>query len=112
MQFFNLPLKLDQDCCKDNREKVEICWNIIQMFFILKNSQKFRFDKSDTSVCREDVKNLTLGYPSSTNRNLLGEIYKVNPEILGYPRIPGSRGAQLGGAAGALAPPIILDFTK
>ena len=39
---------------------------------------------------REDVSNLTLGNPSSTNRNLLGEIHKVNPEILGYPRIPGS----------------------
>ena len=39
---------------------------------------------------REDVRNLTLGYPSLKNRNSLGEIHKVNPEILGYPRIPGS----------------------
>ena len=35
------------------------------------------------SITREDVRNLTLGYPSLTNRNLLGEIHKVNPEILG-----------------------------
>ena len=41
-------------------------------------------------IIREDVRNLTLGYPSLTNRNLLGEIHKVNSEILGYPRIPGS----------------------
>ena len=41
---------------------------------------------------REDVRNLILGYPSLKNKNFgtfLGEIYRINPEILGYPRIPG-----------------------
>ena len=42
---------------------------------------------------REDVRNLILVYPSLTNNfflTFLGEIHRVNPEILGYPRIPGS----------------------
>ena len=46
-----------------------------------------------SNLCREDVRNLILGYPSLTNKifeTLLGEIHRVNPEILGYPRIPGS----------------------
>ena len=41
---------------------------------------------------REDVRNLILGYPSLKNNNFgtfLGEIHRINPEILGYPRIPG-----------------------
>ena len=41
---------------------------------------------------REDVRNLILGYPSLKNKNFgtfLGEIHRINPEILGYPRIPG-----------------------
>ena len=38
---------------------------------------------------REDVRNLILGYPLLTNGTFLGEIHRVNPEILGYPRIPG-----------------------
>ena len=45
------------------------------------------------STFREVVRNLILGYPSLTNKIFeifLGEIHKVNPEILGYPRIPGS----------------------
>ena len=44
------------------------------------------------STFREVVRNLILGYPSLTNKIFeifLGEIHKVNPEILGYPRIPG-----------------------
>ena len=41
---------------------------------------------------REEVRNLILGYPSLKNENVgtfLGEIHRKNPEILGYPRIPG-----------------------
>ena len=41
---------------------------------------------------REEVRNLILGYPSLKNKNFgtfLGEIHRINPEILGYPRIPG-----------------------
>ena len=41
---------------------------------------------------RDDVRNLILGYPSLKNKNFgtfLGEIHRINPEILGYPRIPG-----------------------
>ena len=41
---------------------------------------------------REEVRNSILGYPSLKNKNFgtfLGEIYRINPEILGYPRIPG-----------------------
>ena len=33
-----------------------------------------------------------MGYPSLKNKNFgtfLGEIHRINPEILGYPRIPG-----------------------
>lgn len=44
-------------------------------------------------MTREDVRNLILGYPSLKNKNVgtfLGEIHRINPEILGYPRIPGS----------------------
>ena len=40
---------------------------------------------------REDVRNLILGYPSLKNKHFgtfLGEIHRINPEILGYPRIP------------------------
>ena len=40
----------------------------------------------------EEVRNSILGYPSLKNKNFgtfLGEIYRINPEILGYPRIPG-----------------------
>ena len=36
---------------------------------------------------------MILGYPSLKNKifgNFLGEIHRINPEILGYPRIPGS----------------------
>ena len=43
-------------------------------------------------MTREDVRNLILGYPSLKNKNVgtfLGEIHRINPEILGYPRIPG-----------------------
>ena len=43
-------------------------------------------------IVREDVRNLILGYPSLKNKNFgtfLGEIHRINPEILGYPRIPG-----------------------
>ena len=43
-------------------------------------------------IYREDVRNLILGYPSLKNKNFgtfLGEIHRINPEILGYPRIPG-----------------------
>ena len=43
-------------------------------------------------LVREDVRNLILGYPSLKNKNFgtfLGEIHRINPEILGYPRIPG-----------------------
>ena len=35
---------------------------------------------------------MILGYPSLKNKNFgtfLGEIHRINPEILGYPRIPG-----------------------
>ena len=32
---------------------------------------------------------LILGYPLLTYGTFLGEIHRVNPEILGYPRIPG-----------------------
>ena len=49
-------------------------------------SQKF------SHMIREDVRNLILGYPSLKNKNFgtfLGEIHRINPEILGYPRIPG-----------------------
>ena len=41
---------------------------------------------------REEVRNSILGYPSLKNKNFgtfLGEIHRINPEILGYPRIPG-----------------------
>ena len=44
------------------------------------------------ALFREDVRNLILGYPSLKNKNFgtfLGEIHRINPEILGYPRIPG-----------------------
>ena len=44
------------------------------------------------NAIREDVRNLILGYPSLTNKifgTFWGEIHRVNPEILGYPRIPG-----------------------
>ena len=44
-------------------------------------------------LSREEVRNLILGYPSLKNKNFgtfLGEIHRINPEILGYPRIPGS----------------------
>ena len=41
------------------------------------------------NAIREDVRNLILGYPLLTNGTFLGEIHRVNPEILGYPRIPG-----------------------
>ena len=47
---------------------------------------------SCTTFFREDVRNLILGYPSLKNKNFgtfLGEIHRINPEILGYPRIPG-----------------------
>ena len=43
-------------------------------------------------MVREEVRNSILGYPSLKNKNFgtfLGEIYRINPEILGYPRIPG-----------------------
>ena len=43
-------------------------------------------------IFREEVRNSILGYPSLKNKNFgtfLGEIYRINPEILGYPRIPG-----------------------
>ena len=50
-------------------------------------------NKISLLIYREDVRNLILGYPSLKNKiigNFLGEIHRINPEILGYPRIPGS----------------------
>ena len=43
-------------------------------------------------IRREEVRNSILGYPSLKNKNFgtfLGEIHRINPEKLGYPRIPG-----------------------
>ena len=40
---------------------------------------------------REVVRNLILGYPTLIHKffgTFFGEIHRVNPEILGYPRIP------------------------
>ena len=56
--------------------------------------QMLNIQPSNTTVikAREDVRNLILGYPSLKNKNFgtfLGEIHRINPEILGYPRIPG-----------------------
>ena len=48
--------------------------------------------KAKVTIFREEVRNSILGYPSLKNKNFgtfLGEIHRINPEILGYPRIPG-----------------------
>ena len=42
-------------------------------------------------IAGRSVRNLILGYPTLIHKNIgtfLGEIHRVNPEILGYPRIP------------------------
>ncbi len=44
-----------------------------------------------TDEFREGFRNLILGYPTLIQKNFgifFGEIHRVNPEILGYPRIP------------------------
>ena len=47
-------------------------------------------DKMDPPS-REDVRNLILGYPAIHEKfflNIFAKFFRVNPEILGYPRIP------------------------